>query len=97
MSSTSEPDIATNRPEAATPQSNGGQVITIEVKVRLQALAISEADGGYSIIVPALPGCVTQGNTIEEVQANVIEAAEGWLEVAHEQEREERLRGAIGP
>jgi predicted RNase H-like HicB family nuclease len=96
MSSTSEPFVAANRPEAATPSPNEGQVITIEVKVRLQALAITEADGGYSVIVPALPGCVTQGDTIEEVQANLVEAAEGWLDSQHDHNKEERLRGALG-
>src|SRR5215216_1706107 len=34
--------------------------VTIEVSVRLEAIAIPEAGGGYSIVVPALPGCVTE-------------------------------------
>jgi antitoxin HicB len=25
-----------------------------------------EMEGGYTVIVPSLPGCVTYGNTIEE-------------------------------
>lgn len=41
---------------------------------------IIEKDGkhfhGY---VPALPGCHTQGDTIEETQKNLKEAMEGWL------------------
>jgi predicted RNase H-like HicB family nuclease len=29
--------------------------------------------------VPALPGCATQGKTLEQLLANVREAVEGWL------------------
>jgi antitoxin HicB len=70
--------------------------VTIEVKVRLQALAVPEAAGGYSILVPALPGCVSQAGTIEEVQANVVEAAEGWLASMHDHNKDEDLRVARG-
>ena len=40
--------------------------------------------GGYSASIPALPGCHTQGETLDEVRDNLREAAEGWLAVAHE-------------
>jgi predicted RNase H-like HicB family nuclease len=33
---------------------------------------------------PALPGCVTQGETLDETLANAREAAEAWLDVARE-------------
>jgi predicted RNase H-like HicB family nuclease len=33
-----------------------------------------EADGGYSAIVPSLPGLATQGETIEEATENVKDA-----------------------
>ncbi len=36
-------------------------------------------------IVTALPGCFSVGNTIEELQANLKEAVEGWIEVARDQ------------
>lgn len=73
-----------------------GHPVTIEVKVRLQALAIPEADGRYSIVVPALPGCFSEAGTIEEVQANVVEAAEGWLAAGHDHNKDEDLRVALG-
>jgi antitoxin HicB len=38
------------------------------------------AEGGYDVFVPALPGCVTQGETYEEAVAMAQEAIEGWLE-----------------
>jgi predicted RNase H-like HicB family nuclease len=31
--------------------------------------------------VPALPGCFSQGKTIEELKRNIAEAIEGWVEV----------------
>jgi predicted RNase H-like HicB family nuclease len=35
--------------------------------------------GGYSVEVPALPGCFTQGDTLEEALANAREAIECYL------------------
>ena len=69
--------------------------VTVTVQVRLQALAVQEADGRYSVIVPALPGCVTQGDDIEEVKANVVEAAEGWLSVGFDLNRDEALKSML--
>lgn len=37
-------------------------------------------EGGYWGEVPAMPGCVSEGETEEECRANVIEAAEGCME-----------------
>ncbi len=39
-----------------------------------------EEDGGYVAIVPALPGCVSQGDTREEVFRNIREAADLYIE-----------------
>jgi predicted RNase H-like HicB family nuclease len=39
-----------------------------------------ENDGGYVATVPALPGCVSQGDTREEALKNVEEAMELYLE-----------------
>jgi predicted RNase H-like HicB family nuclease len=39
-----------------------------------------ENDGGYVATVPALPGCVSQGETREEALRNVEEAMELYLE-----------------
>jgi predicted RNase H-like HicB family nuclease len=38
------------------------------------------ADGGYVAFVPALPGCHTQGETLEETEHNVKEAIAVYLE-----------------
>lgn len=46
---------------------------------------IIEKDGKqYHGFVPALPGCHTQGKTIEETRKNLKEAIEGWLEAQHD-------------
>jgi predicted RNase H-like HicB family nuclease len=52
--------------------------------MKLKVLVHPAEEGGYWAEVPALPGCVSQGETYEEVMANILEAAEGWLAVAME-------------
>ena len=37
-------------------------------------------EGGYTAIVPALPGCISEGNSREEVLKNIREAIELYLE-----------------
>ena len=39
-----------------------------------------EADGGYVVSVPVLPGCVSQGDTREDALANIREAIDLCLE-----------------
>ncbi|KJR96910.1 MAG: antitoxin HicB [Peptococcaceae bacterium BRH_c4a] len=40
----------------------------------------NEDGGGYTVTVPALPGCVTQGDTIEESLERAQDAIEGFIE-----------------
>ncbi len=47
--------------------------------MRVKAIIHEAEEGGYWAEVPALPGCVTQGETMDEVTANLREAIEGWL------------------
>jgi predicted RNase H-like HicB family nuclease len=65
--------------------------ITVQVTVTLTAVVHPEESGGYSAAVPALRGCYTEGETLDEVRANLREAAEGWLASAHD------AAGARGP
>jgi predicted RNase H-like HicB family nuclease len=44
-----------------------------------------EADGGYSVVCPAIPGCVSQGDTLNEALANIRQAILLCLEVRNEQ------------
>ena len=36
---------------------------------------------GYIVDVPQLPGCMSQGKTLDEAIANVKDAIKGWLQV----------------
>ena len=48
------------------------------------AVFLEEEDGGYSVSVPALPGCFSQGDRFEEAVDNIKEAIELYLEGEHE-------------
>lgn len=52
--------------------------------MKLKAIVHSAEEGDYWAEVPALPGCITEGDTIEEIESNLKDAIEGWLEVANE-------------
>jgi predicted RNase H-like HicB family nuclease len=83
--------------ETLTPnQVATGQSITIEICVRLRVLAIPKQGGGYSVIVPALPGCVAEGDSIADVLTHSVEATQTWLDSQHEHRRLEALRIARG-
>lgn len=49
--------------------------------MKLKVIIHPSEEGGFWAEVPALPGCVSQGETRAEVEANVREAIEGWLAV----------------
>lgn len=66
-------------------QASTASNVIVDVTVNLTAIVRPEPDaGGYSASIPALPGCHTQGETLDEVRSNLREAAAGWLAVAHE-------------
>jgi predicted RNase H-like HicB family nuclease len=48
--------------------------------MRYTVILEQEGDGGYVAVIPALPGCVSQGNTRDEVLANIREAADLYVE-----------------
>jgi predicted RNase H-like HicB family nuclease len=37
-------------------------------------------EGGYTVYVPSLPGCISEGDTMEKALANIREAIELYLE-----------------
>jgi predicted RNase H-like HicB family nuclease len=43
-----------------------------------------EADGGYVAFAPAMPGCVTQGDSREEMLDNIREAIQVYIEDCRE-------------
>ena len=48
--------------------------------MKYTAIIHEAEEGGYWAEVPELPGCYTQGETLDETKANVLEAAQCWLE-----------------
>lgn len=52
--------------------------------MKLKVIVHKAEEGGYWAEVPAIPGCVSQGETKEELRENVLEAIEGCLDVEFE-------------
>lgn len=48
--------------------------------LNFNAVFIEEIDGGYSVSVPFLPGCFSQGDSFEEAVKNIKEAINLYLE-----------------
>jgi predicted RNase H-like HicB family nuclease len=48
--------------------------------MKLKVVLEPSEDGGYTVYVPSLPGCISEGDTIEEALANIREAIELYLE-----------------
>jgi predicted RNase H-like HicB family nuclease len=47
----------------------------------VQAIVHKAEEGGFWAEVPSIPGCATQGETMEELRSNLREAIEGCLSV----------------
>lgn len=58
--------------------------ITVPLHLTVDAVLYPDADGGYMAEAPALPGCYSEGDTLEDATANIREAAEAWLAAAHD-------------
>jgi predicted RNase H-like HicB family nuclease len=54
---------------------------TLTFRIKMQP----EPEGGFTVTVPALPGCVTWGETYEHAIAMSREAIEGYIEVLEEE------------
>ena len=48
--------------------------------MRLRVVLEPSEEGGYTVYVPALPGCLSEGDTAEEALKNIREAIELYLE-----------------
>ena len=65
-----------------------------------QYTAIFEPDakcGGFTVTIPVLPGCISEGDTFEEASSNIEEAASLYLEVMKEKKADipEEDRGVV--
>lgn len=43
-----------------------------------------DREGGYTVMIKDLPGCISQGETLSEAMDNIQEAREAWIETAYE-------------
>ena len=69
----------------------------IEQKV-YQYTAIFEPDkerGGFTVTIPSLPGCISEGDTFEKALENIKEAASLYLEIMQKR-REEIIKEERG-
>ena len=49
---------------------------SLSYKILLRA----EPEGGYTVIVPSLPGCITYGKTVEEAKKMALDAIKAYIE-----------------
>ncbi len=49
--------------------------------MKLRAIVHQAEEGGYWAEVPSIPGCATQGESMEELLSNLREAVEGCLAI----------------
>lgn len=54
-------------------------------------------EGGYRVEIPAMPGCFSDGNTLDEARHNILEAAQGWLKATLDVELSARARRGVAP
>jgi predicted RNase H-like HicB family nuclease len=48
--------------------------------MKLQVVLEPSDEGGYTVYVPALPGCISEGDNVDEALENIKEAIELYLE-----------------
>jgi predicted RNase H-like HicB family nuclease len=59
-----------------------------DAKLQFHAIFRPEPEGGFTVIVPSLPGCVTYGKTLKEANKMALDAIQGYLaSVAKRQEK----------
>jgi len=47
--------------------------------MKLNAVFEPQKEGGYTAYIPALPGCISEGDTLEEAKKNIQDALAGYL------------------
>jgi len=50
------------------------------MKMKLKVVLEPSDDGGFTVYVPSLPGCISEGDTKEQALANIKEAIKLYLE-----------------
>lgn len=60
--------------------------------MRFKVIVSRGEDFGFVVECPALPGCVSQGDTVEEALDNIREAIQAWLEAEYGDDIPEHLQ-----
>lgn len=55
-----------------------------KLKFEFEAVFTAQEEGGFAVEVPELPGCISEGETLEEAENNIQEAAQLYLETLEE-------------
>ncbi len=67
--------------------------------MKLRVVLEPSDEGGYTVYVPSLPGCISEGDTKEEALENIREAIDLYLEVVEDDsvfsERAEQIEIAV--
>jgi antitoxin HicB len=60
-------------------KSKSAEALLVPPNVKYAARLRSQDGGGYVVDFPDLPGCLTEGDSIDDALANAAEALSGWL------------------
>jgi predicted RNase H-like HicB family nuclease len=64
--------------------------------MKIKVIVHEAEEGGFWAEVPAIPGCATEGDTMDELLANIHEAIEGCLSPSAQGSRDRRERVVVG-
>ena len=59
-----------------------------------QVVLEPSGEGGYTVYVPTLPGCISEGDTVDEAMRNICKAIELYLEPVNPSSQSQA--GAVG-
>ncbi len=71
---------------------NAGMLVRSNGGIMRYRIALHASEEGFSVSVPGLPGCWSQGATEDEAIENIKDALHEYLEVINEQLRGEEVR-----
>ena len=78
------PSCSVNLSEGVSFRTTGGTPATFPRASANFVIVHQAEEGGYWAEVPALPRCITEGDTMEELESNLKDAINEWLEVAND-------------
>ncbi|MFH1564842.1 MAG: type II toxin-antitoxin system HicB family antitoxin [bacterium] len=54
-----------------------------------------QKEGGYTVTAPALPGCISEGDTMEEALENIKDAIDGYIKVLVKRQKKVPLEFSV--